>query len=43
MTREVGHIGAFLQIPNLNLGVSSSSAKNETIRVKLSTGESYEE
>lgn len=40
VAREVGHISALLQIPNLNLGVSRTSAKNETIRVELSTGES---
>lgn len=37
---EVGHISALLQIPNLDLGVSSASAKNQTIRMELSTGES---
>ena len=37
---EVGHIGALLQIPDLDLGISRSSAKNETVRVELSTGES---
>lgn len=40
VAREVGHIGAFLQIPDLDLGISRPSAKNETIRVELSTGES---
>lgn len=37
---EVGHIGTLLQIPNLDLGISSSGTKNETIRMELSTGES---
>lgn len=37
---EVGHVGALLQIPNLNLGVGRTGAKNETIRMELSTGES---
>lgn len=40
MTGEVGHVGALLQIPNLDLGVRSTSAKNETIRVELSACES---
>lgn len=40
VAREVGHIGALLQIPDLDLGVSRASAKNETIRVELGTGES---
>lgn len=37
---EVGHVGALLQIPDLDLGISRPSAKNETVRVELSTGES---
>lgn len=37
---EVGHVGALLQIPDLDLRISRPSAKNETIRVELSTGES---
>lgn len=37
---EVCHIGAFLQIPDLDLGVSCSSAKDEAVRMELSTGES---
>lgn len=37
---EVGHVGALLQIPDLDLRVSCSSTKDETIRVELSTGES---
>jgi len=37
---EVGHVSALFQIPDLDLGISCPSAKNETIRVKLSTGES---
>lgn len=41
MAWEVSHIGALFQIPNFNLGVSRASAKNETIRVELSTRESY--
>lgn len=41
VTGEVGHVGALLQIPNLNLGVRSTSAKNETIRVELSACESW--
>lgn len=40
VAREVCHIGALLEIPDLDLGISSASSKNETIRVKLSTGES---
>lgn len=28
VTREVSHIGALLQIPDLDLGVSRASAKN---------------
>lgn len=40
---EVGNIGALLQIPDLDLGISCPSAKNETIRVELSTGESCRE
>lgn len=40
MAWEVGYVGALLQIPDLDLGISRSSAKNETIRVELSTGES---
>lgn len=38
---EVGHICTLLQIPDLDLRISSSSAKNKTIRVELSTGESF--
>lgn len=41
MAWEVSHVGALFQIPNLNLGVGRASAKNETIRVELSTRESY--
>lgn len=37
---EVGHVGALLQVPDLDLGISRPSAKNETIGVELSTGES---
>lgn len=40
VAREVGHVGALLQIPNLDLGVGRTGAKNETIRVELGTGES---
>lgn len=40
MAWEVGNIGALLQIPDLDLGISCPSAKNETIRVELSTSES---
>lgn len=38
---EVGHIGALLQIPDLDLGISRPSAKNETIGVELSTRQSW--
>lgn len=38
---EVGHICTLLQIPDLDLRISSPSAKNKTIRVELSTGESF--
>lgn len=41
MAWEVCHVGALFQIPNLYLGVGRASAKNETIRVELSTRESY--
>lgn len=37
---EVGHICTLLQIPDLDLRISSPGAKNETIRVELSTGKS---
>ncbi len=40
MAWEVGHVGALLQIPDLDLGISRPSAKNETIGVELSTSES---
>lgn len=40
VSREVGHIGSFLQIPNLDLGVSSASTKDQTVRVELSTCQS---
>lgn len=43
VAREVGHIGTLLQIPDLDLRISSSSSKNETIRVELCTGESCRE
>lgn len=37
---EVGHICTLLQIPDLDLRISSPGAKNETIGVELSTSES---
>ena len=40
MAWEVGHVGALLQIPNLDLRVSGTGPKNETIRVELSASES---
>lgn len=40
VTREVGHIGALLQIPNLNLRVCCTSAENQAVRMELSTGQS---
>lgn len=41
MAWEVGHVRSLLQIPDLDLGIGRSSAKNQTIRMELSTGESY--
>lgn len=41
VTREVGHIGALLQIPDLNLRVCRTSAENQTVRVELSTGQGW--
>ena len=35
MSGEVGHIALLLEIPNLDLCVSSSGSENETIRMKL--------
>lgn len=40
VSREVGHVGALLQIPNLDLGVSRASTKDQTVRVELSACQS---
>lgn len=37
MALEVGHVRSFLQVPNFYDGVVGTSAKDETVRMKLST------
>jgi len=37
MSRKVGNICSFFQIPDFNHGVFCTSSKNQTIRMELST------
>lgn len=41
MSWEVGHVDSFLQIPNLDHRVLCTSAKDQTVRVKLCTGQCW--
>ena len=39
MSREVGHVGLFANVPNFDDRVTSSSAEDQAVRVTLSTSE----
>jgi hypothetical protein len=38
---EVGHIGALLQVPDLDLRVGRPRPEDQTVRVELGTGQSW--
>lgn len=38
---EVGHVGALLQVPDLDLRVGRPRPEDQTVRVELSTGQSW--
>lgn len=41
VSREVCHVGALLQIPNLDLGVGRASTEDQTVRVELGARQSW--
>ena len=41
MAGEVGHVGALLQIPDLDLGVRRAGSKDETVGMELGAGQGW--
>ena len=41
MAREVSHVGALLQVPDLDLRVGRPCPEDQTVRVELGTGQSW--